>query len=95
MQGEPSTAIADAVAVNSSELIYPNPFSGEATIVINDARFKNYDLYVYDISGKEVAYLKNQTQRTTISRNNLEGGVYFYKAMSKDNHSLTGKFVVE
>ncbi len=89
------TAIQDAVQVNSSVSIYPNPFSEEATIVIYDIRFTNYDLLVYDISGKNVIHLRNQSGNSKIQRGNLKSGIYFYKILSKDSHSLTGKFIVD
>ncbi len=71
--------------INNFELLqnYPNPFNPTTTInyQINEKGFVN--LKVYDIIGKEVAILVNETQNSgkysvSFNASNLPSGVYIY-----------------
>lgn len=63
--------------------IYPNPFSVSTTIVMNHVRFTpdhpGYDFALYDIAGREIFVSELRTPVSLLDRENLEGGIYFYK----------------
>ncbi|MFC2112960.1 right-handed parallel beta-helix repeat-containing protein [Bacteroidota bacterium] len=57
--------------------VYPNPFSGSATVEFPNPDFQIYDLKLMDLSGKILMQMDNITgSRFIIHRNNLERGYY-------------------
>ena len=77
-------------------IIYPNPFSISATIVINDALLINTtELRMYNVLGAEVMNTKLSKQATTLEMGNLPSGIYFYEISSKDKIIQTGKLISE
>ncbi len=68
---------------------YPNPFNPSTTIRIELPRNQHTELTIYDISGKEVAKLINQSLNAgvynfTFDASGLTSGVYFYTLKSPD-----------
>ena len=93
---------------NSS--IYPNPFSTNATIVVNSelslpagqAGMQNTELKIYDALGKEIKSIGNgqltvgnNKTEIKIERNNLPAGVYFYKLTTGYEQIAEGKLMIE
>ena len=83
---------------------YPNPFNPSTTIeysipnVVPDFNLSNVTLKVYDVLGKEVATLVNETQsagnyRVTFDASSLPSGVYFYRLVG-GSFSETRKFTL-
>lgn len=64
---------------------YPNPFNPSTTIDYSIAQKLLVNLKVYDVLGREVAVLVNNSLKPTESysevftANNLPSGVYFYR----------------
>ncbi|MCB0519041.1 MAG: T9SS type A sorting domain-containing protein [Lewinellaceae bacterium] len=71
----------------------PNPFSSDVTIKVSgNAVFQGLELYAVD--GKLVRSFKNlESNKVTISRNDLSPGMYFYKALLKNGGMVSGKLV--
>ncbi len=70
---------------------YPNPFNPVTTINYSISSNGNVQLKVYDILGREVATLVNETKvpgnyKVNFNASNLASGVYFYRLQ-------TGSFV--
>ncbi len=68
----------------SLEQNYPNPFNPITNIKFQIAKSGNVKLIVFDILGKEVATLVNEslqpgTYETTFDASNLTSGIYFYR----------------
>jgi len=73
---------------------YPNPFNPETKIrfdIPENFKFKisNLKLVVYDILGKEVVMLVNETLQpgtyeVTFDGSNLPSGIYFYRIVAGD-----------
>jgi hypothetical protein len=78
----------------SLEQNYPNPFNQTTVISYQLSAVSLVSLRVYDIAGREVAELVNDTQKVgehTVKWNtsNLASGVYFYRLVTKS--SLSGE----
>lgn len=77
---------------------YPNPFNNATTITYSLSAKSNVKLSVYDITGKEVSTLVNQTQQqgtynVNFNAANLPSGMYYYKLTTNDKME-SGKMVI-
>jgi hypothetical protein len=79
---------------------YPNPFNPSTNIKYTIGVYSNVILKVLDITGKEVALLVNQKQKSgtydvkfLASDYNLSSGIYFYKLIT-DKYSETKKMIL-
>lgn len=84
-------------AAGSDIVLYPNPASGDFTLVINAAKEDSYVLSMIDIEGRTLVQKKvavqngtNVIQETT---NGIESGVYIVQLKS-ENNVLTKKLVI-
>jgi len=76
-----STEIPSAYSLGQN---YPNPFNPMTNVKFQIAKFGIVVLKVFDILGKEVATLVNEslqpgTYETTFDAGNLASGIYFYR----------------
>ncbi len=81
----------DELYVNSFSLEqnYPNPFNPSTMITYSLAEEVKVNLKIYDVMGREVAQLINETQNTGEHHYNfdasaLSSGIYFYKLSAGD-----------
>ena len=63
---------------------YPNPFNAETKITYSILSSNFVALKIYDILGREIQTLVNDTQKAntytvTFNTNNISSGIYFYK----------------
>ncbi len=77
---------------------YPNPFNPQTTISYTLPARANIKLVVYDIQGKEVETLVNETKsggsyNVTFDGSDFASGVYFYKLVT-DNRTVTNKMLL-
>ena len=83
---------------SSGMTIYPNPFNNTATVSINETmKDKNPSLIIYNLLGQEMKTIFIGANKSmTFSRDNLAGGMYFYKLVSDKNELLSnGKIIIE
>jgi hypothetical protein len=81
-----------------SILVYPNPFTTSASIVIKSAKpVENGTLVIYDLPGKKVRRLDHiRSNHVTVERENLSPGIYLFNLYYGEGNSFgTGKLVVE
>jgi len=86
---------------SGSMLIYPNPMSQTATLVIPNFKGQSFDLKIYDITGKVVpneitTSIESSNEFETkinILQNNLKAGIYFIEI--KSDRVYRSKFIVE
>ena len=72
---------------------YPNPFTSSFTVKLGDAsELNSSELKVYDILGSLVMNV-TLIQTTTTLETSIPSGVYFYKILSKDGVTQSGKLV--
>jgi hypothetical protein len=78
---------------NDQLFVYPNPAVNLLNINMNNAKFKNSEIVVYNISGAEVlkTNMANSTAQLNIS--NLSNGVYFVKVTNQSGFNKTVKFL--
>jgi hypothetical protein len=96
---------SNEINLNSGIIIYPNPFSSEATLILNMDDFHPEMLMtVYDISGRVVATekvnpesrnLRRVEMKITIHRNNLSAGMYFCTIVSGRKILASCKLLIE
>ena len=83
---------------------YPNPFNPTTTIEFEVPSLMNISLKIYDISGRLVTTLVNDTKAagihsvvwngTDYNNNTVSNGLYIYKLISEDYNSLSGKMIL-
>ncbi|MBI2966355.1 MAG: T9SS type A sorting domain-containing protein [Bacteroidetes bacterium] len=71
--------------ISDEIIIYPNPFSENATIRITNDRITNYELKIFDIPGKIVFQSIIRHQASNIHLD-LPDGIYFLQANDGVNH---------
>lgn len=78
-------------------VIYPNPFSGSATIELIDYRspVTGLEFNMYDIFGRKAMQLPVNNHRLLISRGDLPSGMYFYEIRSREKIIGKGKLIAE
>lgn len=84
-------------AYDSHFSLYPNPFSQELYVEIDEFLFKSkpsLSIAIMNANGKEVARYPMKSSKTKILRNNLSSGLYLYKITSEDEILSTGKLTV-
>lgn len=82
----------------SLEQNYPNPFNPTTTISFTIPTTNNVSLKVFNILGKEIATLINETRSAgnysvKFNASNLSSGIYFYQ-LTTDKFTATRKFVL-
>jgi Secretion system C-terminal sorting domain len=82
----------------NSVSIYPNPFTTNATIVVNtqgQVYIGTMNLMVYDMFGREVQQSEITNLKGEINRGNLADGMYFYKVTYGNQTISKGKFIIQ
>ena len=79
---------------------YPNPFNPSTVIRYSLIENSFTSLKVYDITGKEVANLVNESQdpgryEVTFNGSNFSSGVYFYKITAGNFSSVKRMFLIK
>ncbi len=73
---------------------YPNPFTEQATILVEGENFREMQLTVYDINGRKVKQQKAfNTNRFTIDRSGFGNGIYFFEISSEGKIIGRGKVI--
>ena len=76
--------------------VFPNPFSNATTIKVGTSIPQQYDIELYDLTGRLLAAYKNQNSRTFIlRRNNIAAGAYMLKLISNGTVVATRRLVVQ
>ncbi|MFI5203331.1 MAG: T9SS type A sorting domain-containing protein, partial [Flavobacteriales bacterium] len=81
--------------VSNHVLVYPNPLIDKTTIEFNNPGNEIYTLALFNNQGQHVRTITHITgERAEIERENLAGGLYFYRLQS-DKRVITGKLMVK
>ena len=86
------------IAQKSNLINYPNPFSNTTNISYQLPEKSNVNLSVFDITGKVVKTLVNQSQQAgqyniNFDAGNLQSGIYYYRLVT-GNRAETGKMII-
>ncbi len=89
-----STAIKE---VNAKEnvSVYPNPFTGSTTLKVGVSNFCNASFTMTDAIGRVVKQMPVTANETTISRDGLCAGLYFYSVQNNGVKITTGKLIIQ
>lgn len=78
-------------------IIYPNPFSNSATLILPSEYSDDVlSIVVFDVTGRELSRSEvNRQKQVKIERDNLEKGVYFIKFFSQLQIIATAKIIIQ
>jgi subtilisin family serine protease len=82
---------------NSGDLIiYPNPFMTSFTLKIpSDVFINEAELKIYDVRGELVKIFSIKDYETTINKDGLQNGLYFYSFYNNNEIIVNGKLMVQ
>jgi hypothetical protein len=76
--------------------IYPNPFSSQTYITINNpVLINNAEVRIFNILGTEIKRISILEQSTMISFSEIMAGVYFYSVISENQVIQNGKLILQ
>ena len=92
-----ATAIEAQTNESGNITVYPNPFTDNATFVIeSDKLNETYSFELTDVLGKKVKSKNEISEKQfEISRSGLENGIYFYKIYTSESVVGIGKVVIK
>ena len=76
---------------NLSNNIYPNPAKNYINITTHDAN----NLILYNTLGTKIKSIQINSEQTTIKRDNLANGLYFYNLLKDNKKISSGKILFE
>lgn len=81
---------------NVKHIIYPNPMANSATILLNDNLFSvPIMINLYNQLGKKVKTVNLTNPTTTIHKDNLASGIYFYQLIQNNAPIGQGKLIIQ
>jgi uncharacterized repeat protein (TIGR01451 family) len=82
---------------NAAIKVYPNPFSDQTTFIIQSEKLNEiYSFEMLDMLGRNVKAVKNISEKQfSISRNDLQNGMYFYRITSAEGVVGSGKLIIK
>jgi hypothetical protein len=93
-------AATDAASIEEMDaVVYPNPFSQNATFSYNLSESTDVTIKIFDVLGKEVMMLIDDNKQTgehelLFSAEKLQRGIYFYQ-LKAGSRATSGKLVVQ
>ncbi|MCW3084880.1 MAG: hypothetical protein JWP12_2246 [Bacteroidetes bacterium] len=96
----PGSSLTTGISEQESKVgvnVYPNPFSDNTTFVIQSTKLnETYSFEMTDVLGKTVQSVKGISgKQFTVSRNDLQSGIYFYKIYSSGKNIGVGKLIIK
>jgi hypothetical protein len=80
----------------SEVMIFPNPFSDVATLILDDSFTDNsHTVRLMNIWGQQVRHSTMIGRTLTISRAGLPAGIYFFEVAGKTGKKAVGKIVIQ
>lgn len=90
-----SATVSTPEAATTSFSVYPNPFSTSTVIELNRWERTAYDVRVISVTGQVVLERKGlRTNRTEISREGMQSGMYFVELRDAQGRATTQKIIV-
>lgn len=83
--------VSDKIFIST---LFPNPFNSTATLTLN-SDFGIAELKIFNALGKEVGRQNINSFSTTINREGLSNGIYFYQVATNNRQLTSGKFTIE
>lgn len=93
---EGPVGITNVAEKNAIVKVYPNPFSDQTTFVIASEKLNEiYSFIMTDVLGKTIRSIRTNEKQFTVSRNELQDGMYFYSITSADGIIGKGKLIIK
>ena len=90
------TAIEDKPQPSLACTVFPSPVHDEATITLeNFTTSDKLTFTLFDSEGKLIRELDLASKQTTLHRNGLPCGIYFYEVRSSAKQFSCGKLIIE
>ena len=89
-----TTGVRNTPAVQDAT-IFPNPMSEIAVLRLNTSGYKDASIVITEISGKTVRQIPVTAPETTIAKENLQPGLYFYTVQNDGQKVATGKLLIQ
>ncbi len=74
--------------------VFPNPFVNAINFVVKGVE-DSFHFTLYDITGKTIKQLNNNTNQLVMERDNLDAGIYYYTITSNNKVIANGKIVAQ
>jgi len=87
------TGIREAIGINLSVSVYPNPTTDYLNLEIKEFDLSNVSFKLYDMSGKLLQTEKLKGSQTSIVMSNLVTAIYFLKVFQERNEVKTFKIM--
>lgn len=97
-QGNNITSIDEFINISNNKqlVVYPNPAVKKVTFEINNDQFKNAELKIFDLLGKEkMQILNGHGKKIIIDNINFPSGVYLYIIKDYNNTQIQGRIEVK
>lgn len=89
------TSIENNLLSQSKLLVYPNPFTTEATINFSTFKLLPNSVSLYDLYGNLIAHYELTQSILKITRGHLKNGIYILQVHTGDRNSIYHKIVIE
>jgi hypothetical protein len=91
-----STGVKDAGAVSTGVEVFPNPAGNQFHIRISGlSDLSMVDLVITNVVGEVVKTAPLHSEETTVSKDDLRSGVYFYQVRNNHEVVATGKLILQ
>ena len=88
----PPTAIPNKEILKNTANVYPNPFNNAIHFEVKESQ-RIREIQLYNLVGKLLHKSTVNTNKVSIDSKGYPSGVYFYKLLTTDNETLTGKVI--
>ncbi len=79
---------------NKGFIIYPNPFSSQATIAFNEEQ-RNTFIKIMDVVGQEIKTICFNGKQLTIEKGEMKEGIYFVQVIDEKKNVSNKKIVIQ
>lgn len=87
---------ADKTLKNEIFIAYPNPSSGDVTILFAEKEAVSKEIVLYDITGREIRrYSKIKESNFVLQREGLEKGIYLLRVINAEGKTQQAKLIFE
>ncbi len=98
LSGSPCDTVYTHIQENNAAVIlklYPNPFSNEVTVSIQNKRHEQYELLIYNLWGEKVYEYSFHSSSATLDLSDLISGMYLCELRKEKESLWRGKMVKE
>jgi len=85
------SSTSESISARSS--VYPNPFSNEFTLNIDNTNYEELTFKLFDVNGKKLDMVIFDNNQITYQSEHLHSGIYFYEISAESNTIGSGKLI--